>query len=202
MGILRMVIGIPVFVLSLLFAYIGYTEYKLWRYSTPSADIRYSTSTRQCLIAEAAEGSASENDQVLIVRAALREANDRSVDPCWLFTRYTLMRAQSQEDARALVRDAGFVIGKGGWFAAAQSRIALAEKVVDRALKGDFSFAKGEAVDIELKRRQMLDCVAKYIRVWPLNTARTDFDAMRRDMGESFKSPVGTEFFCKKKVSS
>ncbi len=192
-------IGIPVFVFSVLIAWIAYSEYKNFRYSAPivSAEAKLTTASRQCMIAEVAEGAASENDQVMIAYALLRVAKKRNADTCFLFTRYTLLRAPSDEMKTAALRDPNAVELKTALPAYA-SRHALATTVVDRVLAGNTAFAKGEDSAIELKRHQILACVEKYKRVWWINTARTNEEHMKSEMGESFTSPLGTVFFCPK----
>jgi hypothetical protein len=150
------------------------------------------------MIAEAAEGAASENDQVLIVSAMRRVAKKRNVDPCFLFSRYTLMRAPSDEGKAAWPRDPNFVELKTN-LPAFGSRHASATKVVDRMLAGDQSFAPGEDPAIELKRHQMLQCVEKYRRIWWVNTAKSNQSRLESQMGDSFVSPLGTVFFCPRK---
>lgn len=199
MGLSKYFIGIPVFVFSVLGAWIAYSEYKNFRYSAPvvSAEAKITTASRQCMIAEVAEGAASENDQVMIATALLRVAKKRNVDTCFLFSRYTLLRAPSDEKKAAAMRDPNFIELKTNLPAFA-SRHALATTVVDRVLAGNSSFVKGEDAAIELKRHQMLACVEKYKRVWWMNTARTNEAHMKEEMGESFVSPIGTVFFCPK----
>ncbi len=198
-SIMRMVIGIPLTVLSLLLAWILYGEYKEMRYKAPivSAETKLTVASRQCMIAEVSEGAASENDQVMIASALLRVAKKRNVDPCFLFSRYTLLRAPSDEGKTAGLRDPNAIELKT-YLPAYASRHALATTVVDRVLSGNVSFATGEDPAIELKRHQMLACVEKYERIWWMNTARTDDARMKSEMGESFKSPLGTVFFCPK----
>jgi hypothetical protein len=199
MGLAKYFIGIPVLVLSVLVAWIGYSEYKNFRYSKPvvSAEARYSAASRDCMIAEAAEGAASENDQILIVSAMMRVSKKRNIDPCFLFTRYTLLRAPSDESKAALLRDPNFVDLKKS-LPAFESRLATATKAVDRMLAGDVSFVPGEDATVELRRHQMLQCVEKYKRIWWANTARTNEERMRTEMGASFQSPLGTMFYCSK----
>ncbi len=200
MGLAKYFVGIPVFVLSVLVAWIMYSEYKTFRFTKPimSAEARYSAASRACMIAEAAEGSASKNDQVLIVSAMLRVAKDRNIDPCFLFSRYTLLRAPSDEAKFAWPRDPNAVELKT-WLPAFESRHASATEVVDRMIAGNRALVPGEDPAIELKRRQMLECVEKYKRVWPVNTARTNEVRMTTEMGASFVSPIGAKFFCPKK---
>lgn len=203
MGIVRLIVVIIVVMVMApvawrLHVFLG--EY-LSKAAPKTAEMKFDEANRKCLVAEAAEGAASENDQVLIVRAMLRVAKQRNVDPCFLFTRYTLMREPSGEAGFAWPRDPDFVLAKGEWLSAAGTRNATAEKVVSRALKDDWSFAPGEPPEVELARHRMLGCVEKYIRVWRANTARTNARKMRDEMGESFTSPLGTVFFCPKKTA-
>lgn len=197
MNVMKYVVGIPMLVFSVLGAWILYSEYKELRYSKPvvSAEARYSAASRACMIAEAAEGAASKNDQVLIVSAAMRVAKKRNVDPCFLFSRYTLLRAPSDEKKFAWPRDPNAVELKTV-LPAFDSRHASATEVVDQMLAGNNSLVPGEDPAVELKRRQMLECVEKYKRVWPINTARTNEQRMTKEMGASFISPFGTKFFC------
>ncbi len=200
MGLAKYFVGIPVFVASVLGAWILYSEYKHFRYSKSevSAETRYSVASRECMIAEAAEGAASENDQILIVSAMLRVAKKRNVDPCFLFTRYTLLRAPSDETKAAWPRDPNFVELKKS-LPAFESRLATATKAVDRLLAGNATFVPGEDAAVELRRHQMLSCVEKYKRIWWVNTARTNPERMKGEMGEVFESPLGTLFYCPKK---
>jgi len=199
-GIVKHIITIIVVMLMLPVSWASYVMWRDWYYKAPQQTPQQTevSAKKKCYTAEAAEGAASQNDQVLVVKAAMRVSKDRNLDPCWIFTRYTLMRAPSQEKKLALLRDPDFVAGKGGWFQAAASRVATATIVVDQALKGDFQFVPGEPQEVELARRRILDCVEKFKRVWPINTARTDADAMQKEMGQSWTSPAGTVFYCPK----
>ncbi len=171
---------------------------------TPEEKVAKATQTvsdaaRKCMVAEVAEGAADPDDMVLIAKATVLQ-KELGRDPCAIFLKYTLMRAPSEESAWAYIRDPDVVVGKQKARTAWATRIANAYAIVDRALKGDFSFQEsGEKPEVREQRKRILGCrEIKYIRVWPWNTARTNVKAMEKETDPSprFASPSGTRFFC------
>lgn len=215
MGLLRTAVATAVFVLMLPISYAIYTAWSDWYHKqaplTPQQKVeqaarQVSDTTRKCIEAEVAEGAADEDDQMIIAYGMIK-LMDRGRDLCQVFLKYTQMRAPSQEDSWAWVRDPGFVLdGKGQARDVWAKRVASARRATDKALKGDFSFvAKNENTAIVEKRKAMLQCSEiKYDRVWATNTARTNLEAMSRETDQTlrFVSPAGTKFFCNTRPKS
>ncbi len=166
-----------------------------------------SEAERDCAVAELYEGATHPYDMLFLI-GAIRRA---SSEPCALLTNYTLLRAPSQ-DAASSFRYAGFIFSKV-WLAEQKSRLGWARHVVELAYKSDHALyadqrivevlAKVEATmtpDVQALAKRVRACAYRVNRVWPMNTAGTDHEAMKRESHPTlrFKTPSGAEFFCPK----
>ncbi|MBP9669063.1 MAG: hypothetical protein KBE09_02120 [Candidatus Pacebacteria bacterium] len=164
-----------------------------------------SEAERDCAVAEVYEGAAQPYDMLFLV-GAIRRA---SSEPCVLLSQYTLLRAPSQ-GAASSVRYVQFIFGKI-WLSEQKSRLGWARHVVELAYKSDQALyndprvvevlAKVEATmapDVQALAKRVRSCAYRVNRVWPANTAGTDYEAMKRESHPTlrFKTPSGAEFFC------
>lgn len=173
----------------------------------PAPIQQLSEAGRDCAVAELYEGAAEPYDMLFLVGAIKRAKSE----PCVIFKNYTLLRAPSQ-GAGSSFRYVQFVFGKI-WLAEQKSRLGWARHVVELAYKSDQSLyadprimeilAKVEASmepDVRELAKRVRECAYRAHRVWPANTAGTDYEAMKRESHPTlrFRTPSGAEFFCPK----